>query len=100
VKDPTVRLLFRKIGDQLDRQGFVIEEGNQEITLLKHQNEELQPKRKRKVTYNGNAKFAKVPAIKKVRKRMWVILQPTRTSIRVRKLKLENCCNQFQLNCH
>jgi hypothetical protein len=40
-KDPTVRLLFRKIGTQLDRQGVIIEEGNREISLLRYQNEEL-----------------------------------------------------------
>jgi 4-hydroxybenzoate polyprenyltransferase len=47
-KDPTVRLLFRKIGTQLDRQGIQIEEAIREITLLKYQNEELQPKRSEK----------------------------------------------------
>lgn len=100
VKDPAVRILFRKIGITLDRQGMELEAQNREISLLKHQNEKLLPKRKRKVTFNGNTEFAKVPAVKKARKEMLKITQPVRTSNRVRKLKLEDLCHQFHLNIH
>ncbi|KAF9764036.1 hypothetical protein IL306_002910, partial [Fusarium sp. DS 682] len=64
-QDPTVRLLFRKIGSQLDSQVFEIEKQNREITALQREREEYLPKRRRKVVYNGNAEFAKIPTIKK-----------------------------------
>jgi hypothetical protein len=57
-------------------------------------------KRGKKVTYNGNAEFAKVPAIKKAREQMWKITQPKRASNKVGKLKLEDLCNRLYLNIH
>ncbi|KAF6525908.1 hypothetical protein HZS61_011703 [Fusarium oxysporum f. sp. conglutinans] len=99
-QDSTVRLLFRKIGSQLDRHNFEIEKQNREITILQRENEENRPKRRKKVIYNPNAEFAKIPAIKKAREQMWRTLQPERTANRVQKLKLEDLCTQFHLNIH
>ncbi|KAI8397233.1 hypothetical protein FOFC_20505 [Fusarium oxysporum] len=73
-QDPTVRLLFRKIGSQLDRHNFDIEQQNREISILRQENEENRPKRRKKVIYNPNAEFAKIPAIKKAREQMWKTL--------------------------
>ncbi|VZI12504.1 unnamed protein product, partial [Fusarium fujikuroi] len=89
-QDPTVRLLFRKIGSQLDRHNFDIERQNREISVLQRENEENRPKRRKKVVYNPNAEFAKIPAIKKAREQMWKTLQPERTANKVKKLKLED----------
>ncbi|KAI8401625.1 hypothetical protein FOFC_18494 [Fusarium oxysporum] len=91
-QDPTVRLLFRKIGSQLDCHNLEIEKQNREITILQRENEENRPKRRKKVVYNGNAEFAKIPAIKKAREHMWRTLQPERTANRVKKLKLDDLC--------
>ncbi|KAG6990454.1 hypothetical protein FocnCong_v013793 [Fusarium oxysporum f. sp. conglutinans] len=99
-QDPTVRLLFRKIGSQLDCHNLEIEKQNREITILQRENEENRPKRRKKVVYNGNAEFAKIPAIKKAREHMWRTLQPERTANRVKKLKLDDLCTQFHLNIH
>ncbi|KAI8406426.1 hypothetical protein FOFC_13896 [Fusarium oxysporum] len=122
-QDSTVRLLFRKIGSQLqafypyaivpygiwnmdrkpgqlDRHNFEIEKQNREITILQRENEENRPKRRKKVIYNPNTEFAKIPAIKKAREQMWRTLQPERTANRVQKLKLEDLCTQFHLNIH
>ncbi|EGU74273.1 hypothetical protein FOXB_15216 [Fusarium oxysporum f. sp. conglutinans Fo5176] len=89
-QDSTVRLLFRKIGSQLDRYNFEIEKQNREITILQRENEEHRPKRRKKVIYNPNAEFAKIPAIKKAREQMRRTLQPEITANRVQKLKLED----------
>ncbi|TXB97432.1 hypothetical protein FocTR4_00011486, partial [Fusarium oxysporum f. sp. cubense] len=99
-QDPTIRLLFRKIGSQLDRHNFNIEQQNRQISVLQRENEENRPKRRKKVIYNPNAEFAKIPAIKKAREQMWRTLQPERTANRVKKLKLEDLCTQFHLNIH
>ncbi|KAF9769625.1 hypothetical protein IL306_012942 [Fusarium sp. DS 682] len=90
--DPTVRLLFRKIGSQLDSQSFEIEKQNREITVLQREKEEYLQKKRKKVVYNGTAEFTKVPAIKKAREQMWRTLQPERTANRVRKLILDDLC--------
>ncbi|KAK2670424.1 hypothetical protein RAB80_012846 [Fusarium oxysporum f. sp. vasinfectum] len=97
---PTVRLLFRKIGSQLDSQNFEMEKQNREICVLQREREEYFPKRRKKVIYNPNAEFAKIPVIKKAREQMWRTLQPERTANRVQKLKLEDLCTQFHLNIH
>ncbi|CCT63413.1 related to transposase [Fusarium fujikuroi IMI 58289] len=99
-QDPTVRLLFRKIGSQLDRHNFDIERQNREISVLQRENEENRPKRRKKVVYNPNAEFAKIPAIKKAREQMWKTLQPERTANKVKKLKLEDLCTNFHINIH
>jgi hypothetical protein len=99
-QDPTVRLLFRKIGSRLDSQNFEMEKQNREICVLQREREEYLPKRRKKVVYNPNAEFAKIPAIKKAREQMWRTLQPERTANRVKKLKLEDLCTQFHLNIH
>lgn len=99
-QDPAVRLLFRKIGGQLDSHNFEIERQRRDITILQKEKEEFLPKKRRKVIYNGNAEFAKVPAILKAREQMRKVLQPERTSIRVKKLKLDDLCTQFHLNIH
>ncbi|KAF6519132.1 hypothetical protein HZS61_009512 [Fusarium oxysporum f. sp. conglutinans] len=99
-QDPTVRLLFRKIGSQLDSQNFEMEKQNREIYVLQREREEYLPKRRKKVIYNPNAEFANIPAIKKAREQMWRTLQPERTANRVQKLKLEDLCTQFHLNIH
>ncbi|QGI82186.1 hypothetical protein CEK25_008915 [Fusarium fujikuroi] len=64
-QDLTVRLLFRKIGSQLDRHNFNIKRQNREISILQRENEENRLKRHKKVIYNLNAEFAKILAIKK-----------------------------------
>ncbi|KAI8402127.1 hypothetical protein FOFC_17432 [Fusarium oxysporum] len=94
-QDSTVRLLFRKIGSQLDRYNFEIEKQNREITILQRENEEHRPKRRKKVIYNPNAEFAKIPAIKKAREQMRRTLQPEITANRVQKLKLEDLYLSF-----
>jgi hypothetical protein len=99
-RDHTVRLLFRKIGGHLDRQSFEIEAQQKEISLLRYENEEMRPKRRRKITFNGNAEFAKVESIKNAREKMWKVLQPVRTSRRVQRVKLEDLCHEFHLNIH
>jgi hypothetical protein len=99
-QDPTVRLLFRKIGCQLDSDNFEIERQRRTINILELEKEEFLPKKRKKVIYNGNAEFAKVPAILKAHKQMRKVLQPERTSNRVRKLKLDDLCTQFYLNIH
>ncbi|KAH7191135.1 hypothetical protein DER44DRAFT_678003 [Fusarium oxysporum] len=98
--DPAVRLLFRKIGSQLDSHNFMIERQRRKITIMQLEREEYLPKKRKKVIYNGNAEFAKVPMILKARKQMRKVLQPERTSYRVKKLKLEDLCTQFHLNIH
>ena len=77
-----------------------MEARGREIILLRHENEELQPKRRRKVVRDGNAEFAKVPAIKKARTAMLKITEPVKTATTVKKLKLEDLCHQFHLNVH
>ncbi|EMT63314.1 Pogo transposable element with KRAB domain [Fusarium odoratissimum] len=99
-EDPAVRLLFRKIGSQLDSHNFEIERQRREITIMQLEKEEYLPKKRKKVIYNGNAEFAKVPAILKAREQMRKVLQPQRTSYRIKKLKLEDLCTQFHLNIH
>jgi hypothetical protein len=99
-QDPTVGLLFRKIGCQLDSDNFEIERQRRTINILELEKEEFLPKKRKKVIYNGNAEFAKVPAILKAREQMRKVLQPERTSNRVRKLKLDDLCTQFHLNIH
>ncbi|VTT65788.1 unnamed protein product, partial [Fusarium fujikuroi] len=93
-------LLFRKIGSQLDRYNFDIERQNREISVLQRENEENRPKRRKKVVYNPNAEFVKIPAIKKAREQMWKTLQPERTANKVKKLKLEDLCTNFHINIH
>ncbi|KAF4414567.1 Pogo transposable element with KRAB domain [Fusarium acutatum] len=78
-EDPAVRLLFRKIGSQLDSHNFEIERQRREITIMQLEKEEYLPKKRKKVIYNGNAEFAKVPAILKAREQMRKVLQPERT---------------------
>jgi hypothetical protein len=56
-------------------------EQNREISLLRHENGELQPKKKRIVHFNGNAEFVKVLAIKKTREQMLKITQPAEPQI-------------------
>ncbi|EXK43443.1 hypothetical protein FOMG_02400 [Fusarium oxysporum f. sp. melonis 26406] len=63
--DPTVRLVLGRVGAQLGRQSIELEEKIREIKLLKQLSEELQPQKRRKVTFDSNANFAKVPAIKR-----------------------------------
>ncbi|KAJ0126875.1 Uncharacterized protein HZ326_30020 [Fusarium oxysporum f. sp. albedinis] len=75
-----------------------IKKQNRKITILQRENKENRPKRRKKVIYNGNAKFSKIPAIKKAREHMWRTLQPERTANRVKKLKLDNLYTQFHLN--
>ncbi|KAL3603102.1 hypothetical protein FPOAC2_07419 [Fusarium poae] len=99
-EDHTVRLLFRKIGSQLDRQLFEIEAQKKRISLLEHENEEIRPKKRRKITYNGNAEFAKVGYIQSAREKMWKVLQPVKTSRKVQRVKLEDLCTEFHLNIH
>ncbi|KAG8673992.1 hypothetical protein FPOAC1_007311 [Fusarium poae] len=94
------RLLFRKIGSQLDRQLFEIEAQKKRISLLEHENEEIRPKKRRKITYNGNAEFAKVGYIQSAREKMWKVLQPVKTSRKVQRVKLEDLCTEFHLNIH
>ncbi|WKT53976.1 hypothetical protein QSH57_004560 [Fusarium oxysporum f. sp. vasinfectum] len=85
-QDPTVRLLFRMIGSQLDSQPSEIEKQNRGITVLQREKEEYLVNKHKKVVYNGGAEFAKVPAIKKACEQMWRTLEPERTANRVRKL--------------
>jgi hypothetical protein len=99
-QDPAVRLLFRKIGSQLDSHNFEIERQRRDIIMLGKEKEEYMPKKRKKVIYNGNVEFAKVPAILKAREQMRKVLQPERTSNRVKKLKLEDLYTQFHLNIH
>ncbi|KAI8411037.1 hypothetical protein FOFC_07631 [Fusarium oxysporum] len=99
-EDTAVRVLFRKIGSQLDSHNFDIERQRREITIMQLEKEEYLPKKRKKVIYNGNAEFAKVPAILKAREEMRKVLQPQRTSHRVKKLKLEDLCTQLHLNIH
>ncbi|VTT56797.1 unnamed protein product [Fusarium fujikuroi] len=89
-QDPTVRLLFRKIGSQLDHYNFDIERQNREISILQQENKENRPKRHKKVIYNPNAEFAKIPAIKKAQ----------RTANKVKKLKLKDLYTNFHINIH
>ena len=98
--DPTVRLLFRKIGSQLDTNTFEIERQKRDIMIMQLEKEEYMPKKRRKVMYNPNAEFAKVPAILKAREQMRKVLQPEKTATRVKKLKLADLCAQFHLNIH
>lgn len=97
---PTVRLVLKKIGKEFDRHQIEMESSNLEIRQLKYRNEQLMPKKQKKVKPEGNALFAQVPAIKKARQEMEKILKPRATANRVKKLKLEDLCNTFHLNIH
>lgn len=96
---PVVSLLMKKIGHRCEDDSVTLEQQTKEISILKHQNEELRPKRK-KVVFDGNAKFAKVPAIKKAREAMLKIIQPRRTAIRVSRIKQSDLEHIFHLNLH
>lgn len=96
----TVRLVFKKIGHQMDRQHVELEARDREIKQLRHRNEQLMPKKLKKVKPEGNALFAQVPAIKKAREEMAKILKPRATGIRVKKTKFEDLCNTFHINLH
>jgi predicted DNA-binding antitoxin AbrB/MazE fold protein len=52
----------------LDNQGVESGEQNREISLLRYENGELKPKKKRNIQFDGNAEFVKVLAIKKKKK--------------------------------
>jgi hypothetical protein len=67
---------------------------------LRHENEEIRPKKRQKITFNGNAEFAKVGSIKNAREKMWKMLKPIASSRKVQRLKLEDLCNEFDLNIH
>jgi hypothetical protein len=47
-----------------------IEAQKRELSLLRYENEEMRPKRRRKITFNGNAEFAKVGSIKNAREKI------------------------------
>ena len=49
------------------------------------------------MAFDPNKRFAKVPDIDKARKEMFKLLKPKKTSERVKKLKLEDLSNEWQL---
>lgn len=97
---PVVSLLMRKMGHRCEDDSVTLEQQAKEISILKHQNEELRPKKRKKVVFNGNAEFAKVPAIKKAREAMLKITQPRRTAMRVSRIKQSDLEHTFHLNLH
>jgi hypothetical protein len=97
---PVISLLIRKIRHHYEDNSITLEIQAKEISILKHQNKELRPRKRKKVIFNNNAKFTKVPAIKKAHKAMLKIIQPRRTAIRVSKIKQANLEHTFHLNLH
>ncbi|UPK94409.1 hypothetical protein LCI18_005344 [Fusarium solani-melongenae] len=97
---PVVSLLMKKMGHRFEDHSVTLEQQAKEISILKHQNEELRPKKRRKVVFDGNAEFTKVPAIKKAREAMLKITQPRRTAMRVSRIKQSDLEHTFHLNLH
>ncbi|KAH6982473.1 hypothetical protein EDB80DRAFT_736828, partial [Ilyonectria destructans] len=65
--EKTVRLVFRKIGQELDRQGANLVAQDWEIQLVKHHIEELSQNRGEKSFRTPNLRFAHGPVILKPR---------------------------------
>lgn len=57
----------------------------------------MKPKKRKKLAFDPNKRFAKVPDIDKARMEMYRLLEPKKTSKTVKKLKLEDLCHEWQL---
>jgi hypothetical protein len=95
--DGTMRLFLAKVGKGLDKQNAILASQERELMLFEHEREEMKPKKRKKLAFNPNDHFAKVPDIDKARKEMLKVLEPKKTSERVKKLKMEDLCNEWQL---
>lgn len=95
--DCAIRLFIAKVGKGLDTQNTIIVGQDRDLSLLKHQIEELRPKKRKKVLYDANTKFAKVPDIWRARGIMYGHLDPPATSELVRKTKFESLCHSWSL---
>ncbi|KAM5342380.1 hypothetical protein ACJ41O_013346 [Fusarium nematophilum] len=82
--DRTVRHFLVKIGKGLDSQNAILASQDRELMLLRHENEELRPKKRKKVPVDQNERFAKVPDVLRARESMYRLLNPQGTSKRVK----------------
>jgi hypothetical protein len=62
--------------------------------LFRYEREKIKPKKRKKLTFNANKRFIKVPDINKARKEILKVLELKKISKRVKKLKMEDLCNE------
>lgn len=98
VADPTARLLFRKIGSQLDHQNTKLAAAEAKIRNLQHQLDSLRPKKKKKVEENPNKRFIRIEEIINTRNKLEKQLQPQTASATVTAIEFEDLCHSWQLD--
>ena len=93
--------LMRKMGQLCQDDSAIIEMPAKEISILKHEHEELRSKKRKKKTYlTATLSFLKVPAMKKAPEAMLKIIQSRRTAMRVSKIKQADLEHTFHINLH
>ncbi|KAJ3459735.1 hypothetical protein MRS44_015808 [Fusarium solani] len=95
--DGTMRLFIGKIGKDMDRKNVTLASQEKELLLFRHEREEMKPKRRKKIPFDPNVRFAKVPDIDKARQEMLKLLKPRETSEKVRKWKKADLFHEWQL---
>jgi len=83
----SVRHLFNMIGQEMDRVNTQTACNERQLTLLQYDIKEAKPKKRKKITFDPNRRFAKVSDVVKAQKDLWKILDPPATS---KKVKTKN----------
>jgi 4-hydroxybenzoate polyprenyltransferase len=95
--DGAMRLFMGKIAKDMDRKNLTLASQERELILFRQEREEMRPKRRKKVPFDPNQRFAKVPDIDKARQEMLKLLKPRETSEKVRKWKKADLFHEWQL---
>ena len=95
--DPTVRLLFRKVGRGFDQQNTKLAMAQARIEQLEHQINRLRPRKKQKITQDPNGRFVRIEQIIQTRIRMKEQLKPATVAALNASYDFESLCNQWQL---
>ena len=91
--DPTIRLLFRKVGRGLDQQNVKIAAAEAQIDNLEVQVDHLRPRKRQKVNEDPNQRFTRIEHVMETRAK----LKPTTAAAIMENYKFEDLCFEWQL---
>lgn len=87
-----------KIMKGLDSRNTKLAAQDKDLLVLRHEMEKLRPKKKKKIAFDANERFAKVPDVWKAREAMLKMLDPKGTSNKCQKVGFEDMCFEWQID--